>query len=330
MITRNLDIVYAADILRQLDNVLILTHVRPDGDALGSALGLAAMMQANLRKAKVLLPEPIPDKYRIFADRIDFLTEVPENIADQFDSVIVVDCASCERVATGNYFEFPREDISIFNIDHHPGNTVKAEWTCILPEAAATAEILVRMAKLIDWKITPLAATLFLMGIITDTGCFRFSNTKPDTLRTAADLLELEAEQAAIIDAVYFSTPRSQQLFTAEMVQNCSHLDFDGKYAWAIIPEELCAKYQFSMRDGETLIESLREINGVKIAALLYQTPDGKVKISLRSKDPQVPVGPLARALGGGGHEMAAGVSMADCDLPGAAAILRGEVSKLL
>ena len=146
----------------------------------------------------------------------------------------------------------------------------------------------------------------------------------------AAELLENEAEQAMIIDAVYFSTPRSQQLFTAEMVQNFSHLDFDGQYAWAMIPDELCEKYQFNMRDGETLIESLREINGVKIAALLYQAQDGKVKISLRSKDPKVPVGPLARALGGGGHEMAAGVSMADCDLPGAAAILRGEVSKLL
>ena len=82
MITRNLDIVYAADILRQLDNVLILTHVRPDGDALGSALGLAAMMRTNLRKAQVLLPEPVPEKYRIFTDRIDFLTEMPENISE--------------------------------------------------------------------------------------------------------------------------------------------------------------------------------------------------------------------------------------------------------
>lgn len=330
MMTRNLDIVYAADILRQLDNVLILTHVKPDGDALGSALGLAAMMRANLRHAQVLLPEALPEKYRCFTDQIDFLTEIPEDVAEVFDALIVVDCAANERVAGGGGFVFPREDISILNIDHHPGNQVHAEWNCVLPEAAATSEVLVKMAQLIDWKLTPQAATLFMLGIVTDTGCFRFSNTKPETLRTAAYLLENDAKQSQIIDAVYFSMPRTQQLFTAEMIQKYTVLDFDGRYASAVIPDELCRKYQFNMRDGETLIESLREISGVKIAALLYMANDGRVKISLRSKDPNVPVGPLARALGGGGHEMAAGVSIADCDLQGAAAILRGEVSKLL
>ena len=82
MITRNLDIVYAADILRQLDNVLILTHVRPDGDALGSALGLAAMMRANMRRAQVLLPEALPEKYRSFAEQTGYLTEFPEDVAE--------------------------------------------------------------------------------------------------------------------------------------------------------------------------------------------------------------------------------------------------------
>lgn len=327
MMTRNLDIVYAADILRQLDNVLILTHVKPDGDALGSALGLAALMRANLRRAEVLLPEPLPEKYSSFAENVPFLTELPEDFTEIFDALIVLDCATGERIAG---CAFPREDISILNIDHHPGNTVKAEWSCVLPEAAATSEILVKMAQLIDWKIPPQAATLLLLGIITDTGSFRFSNTRPETLRAAADLLEKEANQSAIIDAVYFSTPRSQQLFAAEMIRDCTQLDFDGQYACAVIPEELCSKYQFNMRDGETLIEFLREIRGVKIAALLYTANDGRVKISLRSKDPRIPVGPLARSLGGGGHEMAAGVSITDCDLQGAAAKLRGEVSKLL
>ncbi|MBO5690114.1 MAG: bifunctional oligoribonuclease/PAP phosphatase NrnA [Lentisphaeria bacterium] len=330
MITRNLDIVYAADILRQLDNVLILTHVRPDGDALGSALGLAAMMRANMRRAQVLLPEALPEKYRSFAEQTGYLTEFPEDVAETFDAVIILDCASSERIGSGREGAFPREDISILNIDHHPGNSVQAEWSCVQPDAAATAEILVKIAQLIDWKLTPQAATLFLLGIITDTGCFRFSNTSPETLRTAAYLLENDAKESQIIDAVYFSTPRSQQLFAAEMIQNCTQLDFDGRFACAVIPEELCAKYQFNMRDGETLIESLREIRGVKIAALLYTANDGRVKISLRSKDPKTPVGPLARSLGGGGHEMAAGITMAGCDLPEAAAILRGEVSKLL
>ena len=156
--------------------------------SLGSALGLAAMMRANMRRAQVLLPEALPEKYRSFAEQTGYLTEFPEDVAETFDAVIILDCASSERIGSGREGAFPREDISILNIDHHPGNSVQAEWSCVQPDAAATAEILVKIAQLIDWKLTPQAATLFLLGIITDTGCFRFSNTSPETLRTAVIL----------------------------------------------------------------------------------------------------------------------------------------------
>ena len=329
MTARKLDIVYASDILRQLDNVLIVTHVKPDGDALGSALGLWALMRANMRHARVLLPEPLPDKYRAIAGDADYRTEMTAEEMQDFDTVIVLDCARNDRIAYGGDFPFPPEGVSVLNIDHHADNDVRAEWSCVVGDAAATSELVVRMAVLIGWKMTPLAASCFLLGIITDTGAFRFSNTSPDTLRTTAYLLENDAAHDKIVNAVYFTKPRNQQLFEAEMVQSYSKLDFDGQYAYAALPDELFRKYDFSMRDGEMLIDLLREIDGVRIAALLY-TANGQVKVSFRSKDPALPVGPLARKLGGGGHAMAAGATLSGMTLDEAAEKLREEVGRLL
>ncbi len=329
MLNRKMDTVYASDVLRQLDNVLIVTHVRPDGDALGAALGLGALMRGNLRRAQVLLPDPLPEKYLPLVRNADFLTEFPAGGLTQYDALIVLDCARNDRVAMGSGTDYPPQDISILNIDHHGDNNVQAEWSCVVPDAAATSAILVRIAALIGWKMTPQAATFFYLGIMTDTGAFRFSNTSPDTHRLVASLLENNADHDQVIQAVYFSKSRNQQLFEADMVQNYSKVDFDGRYAWAALPDEFFRKYGFSMRDGEMLIELLRELSGVKIAVLLYLA-GGQVKVSLRSKDPACPVGPLARKLGGGGHEMAAGVTLKTSDLNSAAAMLREEVGKLL
>ena len=329
MTTRRLDIVYASDILRQLDNVLIVTHVKPDGDALGSALGLWAVMRANMRRARVLLPEPLPEKYRELAGGADYLTEISLEEMQAFDAVIVLDCARADRIACGGVSPFPPEGVSMLNIDHHADNNVPAEWSCVTGDAAATAELIVRMCVLIGWKMTPLAASCFLLGIMTDTGSFRYANTSPDTFRTTAYLLENDAARDRLVNAVYYTKPRNQQLFEAEMVRDHSKLDFAGQYAYAVLPDELFAKYDFSMRDGEMLIELLREIAGVRIAALLYRA-NGQVKISLRSKDPSCPVGPIARKLGGGGHELAAGATLSGMTLDEAAEKLRGEVGGIL
>ncbi len=113
------------------------------------------------------------------------------------------------------------------------------------------------------------------------------------------------------------------------MLNKCLKSAFDGKLVYAAVPEELFEKYNFSMRDGESVIELLREISGVTVAALLY--PMGKdVKISLRSKDKNYPVGPVARELGGGGHAMAAGITLKDVSLEAAGKILLEKIGNLL
>ncbi len=329
MLKSKLDWESAAGILRTLDNVLILTHVRPDGDALGSALGLGTWMRDNGKHAQIFLPEAVPDKYAGWVHQTEHCTELPPGGLGNFDASIVLDCARTERIATGGADLFAPGAPQILNIDHHADSNVPAEQNFVVPDAAATCEVLAGLVRMLGGKVSPLAATYFLMGMSTDTGSFRFANTKPETLRTAAYLLEQGADLNGIARHVYFSKSRNQQLFEAEMIQHCSQVALDGRYAWAALPEELFQKYSFSMRDGEMLIEYLRELQGVVIAALLYPVPGG-VKFSLRSKDPRISVGSIARKSGGGGHELAAGATIAGCTLREAEEFLKKEVSALL
>jgi phosphoesterase RecJ-like protein len=149
---------------------------------------------------------------------------------------------------------------------------------------------------------------MLYLGIITDTGSFKFTNTTSNTFKTASYLLTKGVDLTKLNNAAYFSKKFNQLKFEAEMINNYLKCDLDGRYAHAIIPQELFDKYNFNMKDGETVIEYLREIDTAIIAVLIYPK-DTAVKVSLRSKNPAYPVGPIARKFDGGGHEMAAGIT---------------------
>ena len=147
-----------------------------------------------------------------------------------------------------------------------------------------------------------------MLGIVTDSGCFRFSNTTPRCLRIAAELLENGANHSRIIDRAYLSKPFPMALFEAELFRTGLRTALDGSFAWFTITTEILEKYSIDIRNTEQLVENIRGIDGVTVAALLKSTKSpGIYKISLRSKDPRVSVGKVARRLNGGGHEMAAG-----------------------
>ena len=324
---RGLDLVYAAEVLRQLDNVLIVTHEKPDGDAFGSALGLGRIMMENGRRAQVLLPEPLPEKYRALAGG-DFRTALLPGELEAFDAVITLDAACDSRVALGEGRQFPLPEISVLNLDHHPDNSVSAEWSCVDGSMAATAELVARLTGLIGWEISPWAATMLLLGIVTDTGSFRFTNTTAETLRTAARLNECGADWERVVNAAFFAKPRRQQEFEAAMLQSCVRSAWDGRFLYALIPDELFARYDFDMRDGETVIDLLREVAGVVVCALGYRR-NGVFKLSLRSKDSRWPVGPVAQAFGGGGHRMAAGATVVASDFAELEKMLLKQVGEL-
>ncbi len=318
----------AAEVLSGFRRVLIATHEKPDGDALGSALGLGRLLRDHGRQATVLLPEPLPVKFRKLAGN-EFAVSPAELDLRAFDGFVALDSARDSRVALGPELSFSALNMPILNLDHHVDNSVQADWSCIAGDAAATAELVCDLAGENGWTISPAAATWLLLGIITDTGSFRFTNTTGATLRTAAMLRECGAQWEEVVNAAFFSKPLRQQQFEAAMLRDCVKSACGGRFLYAMIPDELFAKYQFDMRDGETVIDLLREVEGVVIAALVYRR-NGDFKLSLRSKDGRCPVGPIARVFDGGGHQMAAGATVHAGSFAEVEALLLEQVTRTL
>lgn len=289
--------------------VLIMTHRRPDGDALGSSLGLREFLRSNGIAADVLLPDGIPARFRSLCS--GFLTGLTAEEVSGYDLFAAVDCANGERLGSGELL--PVETLrqkNFVSIDHHRGNCLAAPCEWIEPAACSASFMVAKLALASGRELNKEAATLLLTGMMTDTGSFSFSNTDAAAFRIAAELAERGAEIERIANAVFFSKPLNQLHFEAELVNTCFKIACDGRFAYAFVPEELMAKYNFDMREDEGLIDLLRCIDGVTVAMLCHRRADG-IRVSLRSKDGAFPVGPIARKLGGGGHDMAAGTTLA-------------------
>ncbi|MBR7140117.1 MAG: bifunctional oligoribonuclease/PAP phosphatase NrnA [Lentisphaeria bacterium] len=298
----------AAKLLLESENVLIFTHQRPDGDALGSSFGLKYFLESSGKKAEVFIPGTIPHRHtKLFSG---YLSDLPEDKFNAFDTFVSVDCANPARLGAPEFLTIEELRTKRFiNIDHHGGNSMgSAFFNLVSGNTASCSELLVKIMCASEITIPEKCASPLLTGMMTDTGCFRFSNTSADTMRNAAILLERGAELEKIVNAVFFSKPLNQMRFENELMREHLKFALDNRIAYACIPPELAKKYDFNIKEDEGLIDLLREIDGVIIAMLLYEGPGG-IKISMRSKESRYPVGPVARAFNGGGHELAAGAT---------------------
>ena len=287
--------------------VLIVTHERPDGDAVGSATALWHLLNGNGYEADALFPDDIPDAY------LCFLPENALKAADpaQYGSVLSVDASTPKRLGLGGTLIPEQITVPFAALDHHPDHIEFANVTYVDHTACSAAEIVYDLAKFAGWTITPDAATRLLLGVVTDSGCFRFDNTTPRALRVSADLIEAGADRHFVIDRAYFSKPFNMAQFEAELFCRSLRTALDGAFAWFMITNEMLKKYDVNIRNTENLIENIRGIEGVTVAAVIKPTANpGIFKVSLRSKDPTVSVGKVARRLNGGGHEMAAGCTI--------------------
>ena len=314
--------------LLSAENVLIMTHRRPDGDALGSSMGLALFLRAQGINAEVVLPDGMPPRFRSLVPA--FRSDISAAEAAQFDLFAAVDCANPERLGCGSQLDigFLRKQ-NFISIDHHKGNSLAAplEW---LEPAACSASCMVAKLLLSTGKNIPAdAATLLLTGIMTDTGNFCFANTDAEAFQVASELRKCGADTVKIANAVFFSKPLKQLHFEAELINSCFKMACNDRFAYCFVPEALMKKYDFNMAEDEGLIDLLRCIDGVVIAMLCHKRPDG-FRVSLRSKLNQFPVGPIARELGGGGHDMAAGCTVDLPDFAAVEALMLAKVSQLL
>ena len=317
------------DKFRRAKRVLFATHERPDGDALGSTFGMRTCLRAAGRDAEVLVPGELPQRYRRLCR--EALRSVSSAELDRFDLIASFDCANVARLSlpAGITIEMLRER-NFVNLDHHAGNNIAAGVNCIVPTASSTSFLASLLAEAAGFALPPEAATFFLAGIITDTGCFRFANTTPATMRRAADLLEAGADLERISNEVFFSKPRNYAAFEADLMANHLHFGCGGRFAYADISQELLAKHDFDLREDEGVIDLLRELDGVVVAMLVHRNPAGAYKVSLRSKERRFPVGPIARRHGGGGHDLAAGLTLHVADFAAVNALMEREVAALL
>jgi bifunctional oligoribonuclease and PAP phosphatase NrnA len=288
--------------LEKSNKVIIASHVRPDGDAVGSVLGLGLALQAAGKTVQMVLVDGVSSAYN-HLEGSELIVNEPDLDHDTF---ISLDSADFRRL--GKDFEsFGQPDI---NIDHHRTNPKFGKLNLIEPEEVATAAILTK--HLPEWglKITKPIAAALLTGIITDTLGFRTSNTNPSALRTCADLMETGVDMP---DLYMKSLIRKSFPAARYWGAGLSSLEQKNGIVWATLTLEDRERSGYGANDDADLINMISAIDGNKVGMIFVEQEDNTVKISWRALQPGVDVSPIAKHFKGGGHAAAAGA-----DIPGA------------
>ncbi len=302
------------DKLRPSKKVLITTHVRPDGDALGSSAAMALALRKIKIDSEILLLSHLPRKYAfLFNDHgvshIDAEAGIPSHLnLDHYDALLVVDTGTWSQLPglSDRLANWPKPKIVL---DHHLTQEQWADVKLVDSSAAAAGEI---VAELLDrWKI-PLdrsIATSLYVAIVSDTGWFQFSNTRPQTLRLGAKLMELGVDTDRIYQALY-QNERAERVALQTRVQDSLELLADGRLAVMTVTKRDFQETKANVPDTENLINIPLQIATVEVAILITEPLDNSpIRISLRSKG-QVDVARFAEQFGGGGHARASGLKL--------------------
>lgn len=292
------------DIIKKAQTVAILSHIGPDGDTLGSMLGLRMVLEefSNIKKIDCLIMGKMPEVYEFLPGSELVKTPFDENLLDKYDLAISVDCAAEDRIADGLPI-FRKAKFSI-NIDHHQTNKGFGMMNIIDTQASSVGEILVNLTEELGCNLTKDIATCFYVSMLTDTGGFRFENTTAKTFLTCAKLLETKIKPDEIFKKCYEQKPLNMVLLHAFAINNAK-FEEDDKIAYTLISRKTIEQFgsQDSYTDG--ISEALRQAKSTEIAMVLKETLNGGTKISLRSKN--IDIAKIAEFFGGGGHRLAAG-----------------------
>lgn len=293
---------HAAKIIREAPSLAMACHVGPDGDALGSMLGMAL---AASKRGLTVFPsfgEPfvIPDAYRFLP--LDLLVR-PGDVPAHPDVMITFDAGSIDRLGTLQSNAEAAGELVV--LDHHISNTGFGTCNVIIPHAAATAEVVFDLLGELGWQIDEGVATCLHTGLVTDTGRFQYSNTTPRTLEVAAALVEAGARPEIIGQHVYEEVPFGY-LAVSGAVLDRARLDPDARFVWSVLTEADLERGGIGPDDTDPLIDAIRVAREADVAGLFKVLGEDRVKGSLRSRG-RVDVGAIAVALGGGGHHNAAG-----------------------
>ena len=309
----------AAALLQGKDQILILTHRRPDGDTIGCAAGLCAALRRLGKTVYVLENPEVTDINRGYVEPY----WAPADFAPDF--VVSVDIAARQLFYPAAERYLPRVDLAI---DHHPSQEYFAKETCLEADRAACGEIIYAICRELG-EITPEIALPLYAAVATDTGCFVYANTTANTHAVAAALLETGIDYFSVNKRHFRTKSRRRLALEADMLANMEFFD-EGRGVFMAVPRSLMESLQATENDAEDLSTLAGIIEGVDCGAVLRELPDGSWKLSLRTgANGRVNATKVCRLLGGGGHAMAAGATVSGT-LPEVKEQIRAAVAAVL
>lgn len=288
----------AGTLLKSAENIVITAHINPDGDAIGSSLGMMYYLCSLGKRVRVVIDDDIPSNFS-FLNASDIIKKpLASGEKETVDLLIILD-TSIDRI--GKVQEM-FSAMQILNIDHHVTNDLSCPFVYLDPNSAATAEIIYKLLQKMDAKITKAIAMAIYTGLATDTGFFRFANTTPFTMRAAANLLECGAEPGMISDALEVK-PFARVVGMARALET-TELFYEERLAGIFLDRKAAE----ALDSTEGLMDAVRVIEGTDVSVLLKWKEDDVFRVSMRSK--KTDVSKVAVAFGGGGHERAAGCTL--------------------
>ncbi len=293
--------------LRRAGKLFLTTHENPDGDALGSLLGMHRLLeQVGKDSVMYMAPGelPLPHEYRW----MDFEALLGAPPADMHERVVVfLDCGNIDRMPV----DFLKgEGIHILNVDHHHDNTRFGTVNFVAPDASCTAEIVLGIARELGAAITPAIAEALYVGLVTDTGRFMYESTSPEAHRMAAELIEAGVDPQLLFRRLFEDLPPQRLALLARALTGVSRYE-GGAITLTMLTRRDFEETGARENDSEGIVDHIRTVEGTAVAVLvrelLCDERRNQRKVSLRAADGSVDVSRIARALGGGGHRRAAG-----------------------
>ncbi|MCW3058104.1 MAG: phosphoesterase RecJ domain protein [Solirubrobacterales bacterium] len=294
--------------IREDSRFVLATHENPDGDALGSLVGMHGLLSTLGKDSEMFIAPadlPLPDEYSLFP--LDGLIQAPP--ADTAErTVVFLDCGNIDR----NSASVLRDGRHLLNIDHHHDNTRFGTLDYVVPSASCTAEIIWDLMAGLGVRPAPSVAQALYIGLITDTGRFMYENATPRSHVMAAELIEAGVDVSAVYRHLYEDMPPGRLALLALALTQVQRFD-SGRLTLSVLSAADFDRVGAEESHSEGIIDQLRALRGTKVAALVRELRDGERrgqhKVSLRATDDDIDVSAIAREQGGGGHRRAAGFS---------------------
>ncbi len=292
-------------LIESAQSILIASHDRPDGDAIGSTLAMGGILEKLGKEVVLVNRDQVPESLAFLpgSERI----QAPQG-RSQADLFLVLDSAGKDRV-DASVWEMGASIPTLVNLDHHVSNSRFGDWNHVDAASPATGQLVFQLAKAAGWPLDVADGENLLAAISTDTGSFRYASTTADTMRIAGEILDLGVDVGRVNRLLYENYPE-RRVHALRLLLQGMRLDFSGRCASVSLPLEMSRALDLQPGDTEGVIDVIRAIDTVLVAVFFEELPNGQIRVSSRAKEERYGVGAICAQFGGGGHTLAAGARL--------------------